>query len=568
MPLFFNGRLYSSPGVMTAIDDSALANKNIVAGNTLVLLGSSLGGEPDKALDFSSPTEAKDVLRGGELLTAVQFAFNPSAQTGGPSKVVAVRVNPATQSILSVEASAAEMISLKSTDYGAYTNQIKIKIESGTNKGKKLTTQFGNDYFSQDDVYREPFSIQYTGAEVSGVMTVTGTTVVLEAPTASNVATIDLNVYDTVQKLVDYIASLTDFTCSVVDGNGAKATLNSLDYTASVDIKAAAYIAKADLQACVDWFNGVGEGYVTATRAAGVGVTPDNIPFTYLAGAIEGVITNSEWSNAFSMLQTEDVQWVAPVSSDASIHAMAQTHVTYMSTVAKQERRCLVGGAIGQTVDNHIAAAKALNSDRVSVCAPGIYEYDDSGKLKLYASYMTAAKVAGAFAGVSPGTPLTNKAITVRGLEFKYKNPGDTDKLINGGVLAIEDTGNDYRVVKSITTWLTDGNYNRVEISTGVALDFVSKSVRIALDRVVGQKGSPLSIAESISVADSVLRELARPEPGGPGVIVGDAENPAYRSISASLEGDVVRVEFECSPVIPINYVATTIYAAPFSATN
>jgi len=566
MPVFFNGRVYNSPGVMTAVDDSALANRNISSGNTLVLVGSSLGGEPGKALEFSSPAEAKGVLRGGELLTAVEFAFSPSAQTGGPSKIIAARVNPATQSTLSVEASAAEVLSLKSTDYGSYANQIKVKIETGTSKGKKLTTQFGDDYFSQDDVYRESFSVQYTGAQVTGEMTVSNSSVVLSAPSGNPVATIDLNVYDTVQKLVDFISSQADFTCAVLDGNGAKLTLNSLDSTTNVDIKTASYVAKADLQACVDWFNGVGEGYVTATRSVAAGIAPDNISFTYLAGAIDGVITNNEWSSAFNMLQTEDVQWVVPVTSDASIHAMAETHVSYMSTIAKQERRCLAGGAIGLTVDNHIAAAKALNSDRISMCAPGIYEYNSEGDLTLYAPYMTAAKVAGAFAGVSPGTPMTNKSIAVRGLEFKYKNPSDTDKLINGGVLAVEDTGQDYRVVKSITTWLTDSNYNRVEVSTGVALDFVSRTVRPALQRLVGKKGGPLSLAEAVSVADSTLRELARPEPGGPGVIVGDAENPAYRSISASLEGDVLRVEFQCSPVIPINYVPTIIHAVPFSA--
>ena len=566
MSVFFGGRVYTTPGVMTAIDDSALANRNISAGNTVVLIGSSLGGEPNKALEFSSPSEAKGVLKSGELLKAIEFAFSPSAETGGPSKIIGIRVDPATQSTLSVEASAAEVLSLKSTDFGAYTNQIKIKIESGSNKGKKLTTQFGNDYFSQDDVYREAFSIQYTGGQATAVMTVSNGSVVLEAPAATNIATIDLNVYNTVQKLVDYISAISDFTCTALDGNGAKPTLNALDSTASADIKAAAYTATADLQACVDWFNGTGEGYVTATRAAGAGSSPDNLAFTYLAGAIDGTITNTEWSNAFTVLQTEDVQLVCPVSSDASIHAMADTHAVYMSTIAQKERRCFVGGAIGQTVDNHLAAAKALNTDRTSLCAPGVYDYDAAGKITLFASYMTAAKVAGAFAGVSPGTALTNKSITARGLEFKYTNPGETDKLINGGVLAVEDSGSGYRVVKSISTWLTDKNYNRVEVSAGIALDYVARGVREATAGIVGKKGSPLSLAEAISIADSTLRQMAQPEPGGPGVIVGDAENPAYRSISASLEGDVLRVEFQCSPVIPINYVPTTIYAVPFSA--
>nr|MCU0383927.1 hypothetical protein [Cyclobacteriaceae bacterium] len=58
---------------------------------------------------------------------------------------------------------------------------------------------------------------------------------------------------------------------------------------------------------------------------------------------------------------------------------------------------------------------------------------------------------------------------------------------------------------------------------------------------------------------------LALPEPQGPGVLAGDDESPAYRNIRARLEGDVLRVEFECSPVIPVNYVLVTIYAVPYS---
>ena len=74
-------------------------------------------------------------------------------------------------------------------------------------------------------------------------------------------------------------------------------------------------------------------------------------------------------------------------------------------------------------------------------------------------------------------------------------------------------------------------------------------------------------LSRAASIAETTLRELAREEPQGPGVIVGNAQSPAYRNIKASLEGDVLRVDFECSPVIPVNYVLATIYAVPFSGT-
>lgn len=565
MSVFFNGRLLVSPATASLVDDSAMRNKNLTVANVLALVGTSEGGAPNTALRFGSPSEARAMLKSGPLLDAVERAFDPSPQTYAPSTVMAVRVNPAVQAALMLKASATNIINLQSTDYGLWTNQIKAKIETATNKGKRLSTQVGNDYYTQDDVYRDAFSILYDGAQATARMSITGTTLTLEAPNSTAVATIDLATYNTVRKLVDRINAVADFEAVVLDGNDEKLTLNALDYASNADVKTALHTATANLQAIVDWFNGYGEGYVTATRQAGIGVVPDNVAWTYLAGGSDGTTTSSEWADAFTTLQSEDVQWLVPLTSDASIHAQADTHCSFMSNVARMERRCLVGGAAAQTVAEAVAAAKALNGDRTSQCYPGFYDYNADGVLTLYPSYMTAALVAAAFAGSNPGTALTNKALKVRGLESKLRNPTDTDVLIEGGVLCVEETQRGYKVVKSISTWLVNENYNRVEVSTGFAVDFTSRNVRNAVDDLRGAKGTPLTLAEAASRVETTLRELARPEPMGPGVLAGDAENPAYRNIQVSLDGDVMRIEFECSPVIPINYITVVLHAVPYS---
>jgi hypothetical protein len=197
----------------------------------------------------------------------------------------------------------------------------------------------------------------------------------------------------------------------------------------------------------------------------------------------------------------------------------------------------------------------------------GFYDYDDNdnGNLTLFPPYILAAMVSGAFSGVNPGTPLTNKTLAVRGLERNLRNPTDTDVLIQGGVLCVENTPNGYKVVKSISTWLVNANYNRVEQSVGWALDFTVRNVRNALDILRGEKATPQNMARAVSIADSTLRQLAVPEPSGPGVLAGDAQNPAYKNITAVLDGDVLGVSFQCSPVLPINYVPVTVFAVPFS---
>jgi hypothetical protein len=567
MPVFFAGRQWVSPATMSTVDDSAMANQNLSVGNVVALIGTSVGGAPNTPLTFGDPSTAEATLIGGELLTAVKKAFNPSDEVGGAASVVVIRVNPALQSSMTLlDASSSPAINLLSADYGAWNNQIKVKVQAGSVQGLQATTQYGTSYYTQDNIYRNAFSIQYSGAGASATMSVTGTSVALSVA-GSAVATIDLTQMKTIQQLVDAIDVVPGFLATVLDGNGIQAALNGLDYVSSVDVKTSLYTATANLQALIDWFNSSAQGFVVATRATNAGKVPAPSSFAYLTGGSDGVTTNTQWSAAFTTLQNVDVQWVTPISSDPSIAAMTDAHVQYMSTTGRKERRAICGTALGTTDIAAIAAAKAINSDRTSLVHLGYYDYDANGDLTLFSPYLTAAIIAGAFAGVNPGTPLTNKSITVRGLERNLNNPTDTDALIKGGVLCVENASTGYMIVKSISTWLVNSNYNRVEQSVGTALDFTVRNVRNALDVLRGQKATPQNMARAVSIADSTLRLLAVAEPSGPGVLVGDAKNPAYKNIQATLSGDVIGVQFQCSPVLPINYIPVSVFAVPYSGT-
>lgn len=568
MSVFFNGRLIVSPATASVVNDSALQPQNASVGNVVALVGRSAGGKPNSILRFGSPQEAARELVSGELLDAVRAAFDPSPETGGPETIVVVRVGNATQSTgVLKDATNANVINLTSVNYGARENQLQFKVEAGSNTGLRVTTKRGNDYYTKDNIERRAFSIHYTGAEATATMTVNGTQVVLAAPAGTTVATIDLTQYPAMIDLVDRINVVPGFSAEVLDSNYNAPALQGLDFVTAQDVKTTAYVARADLQAVVDWLNGPTQDFIRATRVANVGKPPAPVDWTFMSGGSDGTTTYNDWANAFEVLQSVDVQWLTPVSGDPAVHALADTHAAYMSDVALRERRVICGTVLNTTDQQAIDAAKALNSERTSLVHLGHYNYDAAGKLALYPPYITAALVAGAFSGLNPGTPLTNKAIKVRGLERNLRNPTDTDDLINGGVFCVEKVDGVYKVVKSITTWLNDRNFAKVEQSTGAALDFVSRCVRQALDILRGAKGGPISLQRAISITESALRELARPEPLGPGVLVGDTQSPAYRNISASLEGDVLRVQFECSPAIPVNYVLVSIFAVPYSGT-
>lgn len=567
-PLFFNGQQYVTPVTLSAVNDDAMADSTPSVGNNLVLIGHSLAGRPKTPMPYSNPTDLGNALVGGELQVAGVKAFAPSTDTGGPNQVYVMRVDPATQSLLTLlDDDGNDAILINSTDYGLRTAGIKLKVETGTNTGKRLTTALGLATYAGDNTARRLFQIQYSGALATATMDIIGDTLTLSAPTGTAVATLDLNVFGTVQQLVDAIDAVPDFAATILDGNQLKATLNSIDYVTAQDVKTAVYVVRADLQACVDFLNGAGEGLVDAVRAPDAGAPPANIPYTYLAGGSDGTATNTDWSDCLQVLQTANVQRVVALSPDPSIAAMVSAHVTFMSTQGRRERRGYTGGDIGDAIADVVADAAGLNSDRMSQIYPGYWDFDSTGALTLYPSYMSAALIGAMAAAVTPGTALTNKELTVRGLEFALKNPTDTDVLIQGGVCCLEDTDQGFKVVKSNTTWLQNNNFNRVEDSTGAAVDFATQSLRQALDVLRGGGASPAALGRALKITDSTCRDLSKPAPNGPGIFVGDANSPPYKNIQVGVVGDRIAVTLQGSPIVPANFVTITLYIVPYSGT-
>lgn len=458
---------------------------------------------------------------------------------------------------------------LETLDYGINANRVKVKVEAGTLTGKKITTSLGTAVVVKDNIGAEYFTLQYTGAEASALVTVTGTSIVVEAgdlAAEAAIHTCDLTVYDTVEKVVDFFDAKADMTAVAGADYLEKATPYALDYVADEACKAAAYAVTADLQAVADYLNSVAEPYLAAHRPNEAGEAPENISYQFLHGGTATAPDTTAWANCFVALQTEDVQCVVPLTSTPAIHAAGDAHCVFMSNASGKERRQIVGGALDDTVPATLAtAAKALNSDRTYMVASGIKAYNSAGALTLYAPYMAAAVLGGMICGSDPGTSLTNKTLAVAGLETAYRNPTDTDVLIKGGVIPLVETNEGFKVVQSISTWAVNSNYNRVEMGTGFAVDYTARSVREVVQPLIGKGASPALLAEVISRVENALIELSRPAPMGPGVLVGDETSPPYRAIMAELAGDVVRISFTCSPVVPANYFPIAISVVPYS---
>ncbi len=596
MSVFFNGQLLVTPQTASAVNDDAMLNQNLSVGNVIAYVGQAQGGQSMEILSFGTPNEAKQVLVAGELCDAVVNAFAPSAQTGSPQTVKAIRVNKANLATLDLAVSGtgngtfgtlsgltyskSDLAIKAKVEQGSLSNLINITLAGGTGSG--AWTVAGSDINAPGvnvhlittvtKLEILPHTDASTGKEVGSIKVTT------DVGATEKVVTLDLSQYPTLGDVADFLSTVTNTAGDkavellFIDPSNAFLPPNVLDQAKYENTGTDHDVTKAmswNGYTIQNWFDKNASAFVgfkvDATNSAKWVLGPAVADYQYLTAQPNTAPVIADWADAIDLLEFDrNVQWVHTVSGDPAIHSLLLHHVTVCSNQYK-ERRAICGTVAGTTDAQAIAAAKSINSPRVSLVHIGYYDYDAAGKLFLRPPYMTAGLVAAGFAGVNPGTPLTNKSLMVQGLERDLRNPTDTDALILGGVMPIENTETGYKVTQSISTWLGDTKYNNREQSCGVAIDFTQRNVRQAVDTLRGSKQSPILLSQALSVTKGQLTELAKPEPMGPAVLVGDENSPAWRNVTGTIEGDVLRIQYEASPAIPNNYILITMYARPYS---
>jgi hypothetical protein len=587
MAIQINGKTFIRPQVVTSIDDSRLIGPNDATGIGLAIMGVSTGGKPGEALIFSTAREARAALRGGELLQAVELAYGPGANLAGASRVVAVRVNPATNSNATFnDGAATATIGLTSVDWGLHTSRIAVEFQTASLASsfstltKIVVTKAAEGTIpkvevAQDNVGRRGIKIRYTGtgSACTAVVTTIGgspTIATTVTGTTADSKSCNLLVNTTLQQVVDYFNATGVYAASIDQAaNPLEPSLNldaasavNVMPTADPDTVGAPFFAhlRCDLQAQVDWFNSYVSDLIKAVKLT-TGSKP--VPVTgqtFLSGGGEGMgsVNNTAWQAAFDLIQSQDVQVIVPVSADPSIHAMANVHCQTMSdSTNKRERIAIVGGAAGENVTSVRNRAANLNTDRVQLVWPGLLDnaVDGSGTIVTTAPYLVAAQKAGITAALPRGQSATNQPIGAKGVEV-ILTPTQVDTLVGAGVCVIDrvsSTGRGFKIVKDETTWVSDSRYSRTELSTRMALDYVATRVREALEKRIGQTNGPALV--------NVLTRLTKE-----GVLVGGENNPSFSELDVSAQGDAVLCSVVVAIAIPANYISMTIYPTVFSS--
>jgi len=615
MGVYFNGKYYIKPQVATFVDDTALTPVGLVGSNVIGMLGPAKDGIPNQAYLLTSLNDATDIFGEGPLVDGAAMAFAGGAQyiwatrVGGTytaGNIPAFATQPA-QAVYGIADDGTPPFSFLSRAYGAHANGISISTATSTSpKGIDVTVVAQGNTILAKGIYYDILKIENSGADTTfAVTTSTGNMTITQGALVGTVALAGIgSTTDLVEAIKDAMANAS---ASFIDSSTFTFTVMKEVPGTQLDISAGTvgigsptpHTISANVKAVFDWFNSGAQPYIYAEDTGSIFTTAtDDKALTLLesatfnmgdagtSGSIGTLVTSSYTGALAEIYEDLDLDLVVPIvdnylglsitSSAAAIFTAVLNHCKSMSTTGSEERVGLVGyqfdgvspttatadGDSDTLKDALITSATAFNSPYLVVCAPRLKTFDIKGNLKFFNGTYTAAYIAGLVALFPVGEPITNKELSgLQGLSTYFKNRQILE-LIDNGVLTIERVGSALKVVQGVTSWISDDNYNKKELSVRLATNYIAKSCRDNLKTFIGRKNSPqiLSIIKGSLVA--VLRELENEE-----IIVGTTAYPAYRNLTLTASGDVIRVTFECSPVLPINYILINIHATVFNAT-
>lgn len=331
---------------------------------------------------------------------------------------------------------------------------------------------------------------------------------------------------------------------------------------------------RADLYDMIATINAE-SGLVTAARGSvGTGAPDNTTADVFLTGGNEGsstpgqegvpTATTTNWQACFDLLKKVFVNSIAVLSADPAVAAMAKSHCEYMAGRGKMERDTAVGlknaALTGLATKTEIKVQIInLNSRHVRAWAQKIERYNTDGDAEQFDPQFGAALLLAAQAGSPVGTSLTRKVINTLSLEqdSSWDPTDDVETMIAYGLCfgrADDNVGR--RVVRNVTTHLSTSNLAFVEASVNEAINYAVYNYRTQLETAVGKSGFLGTINAAKAEAISILGQLV------------DVALTAYRSLSMELNLDVLTSSVEMAPVIPINFVKTTVHvvAVPQSA--
>lgn len=575
MGVYFNGEQIIIPGAYSAIDVSAMATKTDGSGaKIMALVGECTGGEPGAIQFISNPVKAKKLLKSGELLTACNKAWNPVSKTkegvalGGANIIACIRTNAGTKAQATINAG---QLVFESDDWNEEANQIQVKIQNGTlsNTKKVVINNQATDVFETYDNVGGAFTIAYTGTQAYAGLSITKDSngkkklqTKIGATKDSASVDIEINLDSTIIKsmrgLVAKLQSYENYRVAVSAYYNSRLAVDALDLVTDANIKAPASdgvdYRVTDIYADLNHKLANSSELINLKSFDESKGVIENFEYTALTGGSNGT-SPASWIPFFDALTNYDITYIVPLTDDAVVHAELMAHVVAMSGSKGRERRMIVGGAIGESINDTVERAKALSSDRAQVVHGGFYDYDGAN-LVLYAPYILASQHAGRCAFLEDGEPATHDVYRMASPEYKLETD-EIETLLLNGCLAFEFVLGDnsisssyVRLVQDLTTDTISTDVVHTERAVGVLADSLNKEIRKRIDTLFIGKRTSVGVLTSIkNTVISILFNRKQAE-----------QIIDYKDVFVTKSGTVTTIDYSVAPSEPNNFTLITAH--------
>lgn len=550
------------PHTTVTVNGDGIGSSATSSQKALVLMGSAKGGTPNTVYQVSSYTQAKNIFRGGELLDAIEMAWNPSDEVQGAGMIYAIRVDTAVQASIT----RAPLV-IKSVLYGRDANNITVALEDNaitSTKRLRVVDTYTNTTETFDNL-GGIFHVKYTGEDAVALATIKDKVLTIksgaDAETATTRMTYNLAspTYDSVYKIISDISSHEGFEASFVPFGDKDIPSVELDEVTDLDIKTG---EDGGL------FTGlVGDIILQTSTSALITVARDESPATTkvenfapvaLEGGSDGDVPTS-WAETLAILGSDDAPlsyYIVPVTDRANVHAEVATFVKEQNTIG-YPMRAFVGGAKGETYAQIINRKNKLFQDRVALVGFEASVRMGDGRVVVQPPYMMASMIAGVASGGGVGEPITYKGLRIVGLESTWTSD-QLDQLHINGVIGAEKIrtlagGATFRLVSDPTTYNVVTDPVRATVSLGEESDFLAVELREMLDRKF--KGRRTSLSNPQVIKSAVYTFLLQKKNANE-IVDFDGDN-----ISVAIVGNRAEISAPVIPAVGLDYInATLIY--------
>ena len=491
------------PSTTIEVNTDALAGASSDSDKALMLVGQADGGQPGVVYEIKNYAIAKQTFRSGDLLDAIELAFNPSGDNYSAGTILAQRVGDAKQASLTNGG-----LSLLSQQYAKDANQVQVALRKNT-----LTGAYDLQVVSQPDKYNYTYSsigtlftVKYNGdakyasievvTDITPVAPTTGqaTLLTLRAGADNGTASIagkfqlGMGLYTTVGELVSDINAIDGFSAEYFNaGNKTKVETKYLDAIEETQITADG-VKVTSLGG--DIINSVKyDSIVSATYDPSKG-EPSVIPLTSLAGGSDGEIPTT-WATEISNFRDEAGYYLVPLTADEAIHAEAIAFANDRTNNGNPTR-VIIGGGTNETLKQSTVRASQIRDKRTVLVANSGTRLMNDGTTKSLPGYEIAAMLGGLASAVPVGDSILNKSLDLLNIDQKFSSE-ELDLLDIQGVVALEYVRNRgnlvFRVTDDITTYADTTDPLAGIQSAGEASDFFVVDLRDMLDSTfLGQR--------------------------------------------------------------------------------